>query len=79
MLNRVIEKGSVSRLQTASGDLRKTVAETVIVIMILLSLTGKVCTVLAHHRGAADVLHRHGLHRQAAVGGGPLLLHHSSP
>lgn len=58
--------------------LRKTVAQTVAVIMILLFLTGKVCTVLADHRGAADVLHRHGLHRQAAVGGGPFLLHHSS-
>lgn len=59
--------------------LRKTVAVTVsIVIIVLLSLTGKVCTVLADHRGASDVLHRHRLHRQAAVGGGPFLLHHSS-
>lgn len=59
--------------------LRKTVAETLsIVIIILLSLTGKVCTVLADHRGASDVLHRHGVPRQAAVRGGPFLLHHSS-
>lgn len=82
MLNRVIEKGSVSTLQHLRQEvvmLRKTVAVTIsAVIIVLLSLTGKVCTVLANHRGASDVLHRHGLHRQAAVGGGPFLLHHSS-
>lgn len=59
--------------------LRKTVAETVIIVIIIrLSLTGEVCTVLADHRGASDVLHRHRLYRQAAVRGGPFLLHHSS-
>lgn len=34
------------------------------------------CTILADHKGGTDVLHRHGLRRQAAVGGGPILLHH---
>lgn len=59
---------------------RKAVKQTVVVLVVtvVLSLTGKVCTVLADHGGAADVLHRHGLRGQAAVGGGPILLHHPS-
>lgn len=28
---------------------------------VIFVLTGKVCTVLAHHRGATDVFHRHGV------------------
>lgn len=41
-------------------------------------LTGKVCTVLADHRGATDVFHGHRVCCQATVRGRPILLHNPS-
>lgn len=36
------------------------------------------CTVLAHLRGAPDVVHRHGLCCETAVRGGPIPVHHQT-
>jgi len=40
--------------------------------------TGKVCTVLAHHKGTTTVVHRYGVCCETAVRGGPIPLYHQT-